>query len=233
MKKRLLMGMLLAVLGVMFTACGGDSKKEEPTTKKIPNYQVVAINAGEKKVFLDEAKYYAYTAQATYETYYLTQGIELEWSEEMTNGSSWETVVKGQVLDEICKRECLYSLAEQYNVQLSDTEKVTLKKMVKAYEADTNVELKDRIGIDKKRLSEIFEKDMVSKKVEEVLEAMSAEGGKNAKKNEKANSIYAEWKKNNEVMPTKDWENIKFKGHIFTKEDLTNNQVLIDETSTK
>ena len=233
MKKGLLIGIVFLALGIVLTACSGKTKKEESTTKHIPDEKVVAIQAGEIKVYLDEAKYYAYTAQATYETYYLTQNKEIDWEGKMTKGSSWETVVKGQVLDEICKRECLYGLAEQYNVQLDETELMTLKKMVKAYEKDTNEELKERIGIQKDRLTEIFKKNIMAKKVEDVLEAMSAEEGKKTKKNKKADAAYEEWKESNKVMPTKDWENIKFSGHIFTKEDLTNNQVLIDETDTE
>ncbi|MCR5703786.1 MAG: hypothetical protein K6G85_04115 [Eubacterium sp.] len=233
MKKGLLIGIVLLALGIVLTACSGKTKKEESTTKHIPDEKVVAIQAGEIKVYLDEAKYYAYTAQATYETYYLTQNKEIDWEGKMTKGSSWETVVKGQVLDEICKRECLYALAEQYNVQLDETELMTLKKMVRAYEKDTNEELKTRIGIQKERLAEIFEKNMVAQKVEGVLEAMSAEEGKETKQNKKADAAYEEWKESNTIMPTKDWENIRFSGHIFTKEDLTNNQVLVDETDTK
>ena len=64
---------------ISLTGCGAKKvKKVEETTKK-PD-ETVAIHAGNTEVYLDEAKYYAYTAQATYETYYLTKNKEINWS---------------------------------------------------------------------------------------------------------------------------------------------------------
>lgn len=40
---------------------------------------ILTITAGGSQVMLDEVRYYAYTAQATYETYYLTKGKEIDW----------------------------------------------------------------------------------------------------------------------------------------------------------
>lgn len=220
----------ICLLFVGVTACGKSKCQETPTTKHIPDDKNVAVNAGKIKVYADEAKYYLFTAQATYETYYLTQDESIDWGKKMTGNTTWETVVKGQVLDEICQRECFYALAGQYNVSLTDLEQVTLNKMVKAYFSETDEELKKKIGIDEKRLKTIFEKDMVARKVEDVLEAMSADDGSDQKKGDE---IYRQWKENNLVMATETWEEIRLEGHIFTKEDLTNNQVLLDETGTK
>ncbi len=224
---------MICLLGTCLVACGGDSSAENKTTKYVPDHENVAVRAGNTDVFMDEAKYYVFTAQATYETYYLTQNENIDWNSEMTKGSTWETVVKGQVLDEICKRECFYALAQQYNVSLTDVEEITLNKMVNAYFSDSNEVLKDKINIEKKRLKELFKKDMIARKVEEVLEAMSAEEGKETTANKKADEIYKEWKEQNEVTATKAWESIRLEGHIFTEEDLTNNQVLLDETGTE
>lgn len=224
---------VICIVAIGLVACGDDKGDNNATTKYIADSENVAIHAGKTDVFMDEAKYYAFTAQATYETYYLTKNKTIDWDSKMIKGTTWETVVKGQVLDEICKRECFYALAPQYNISITDVEQVTLNKMVKAYYADTDEVLKNKIGIGKNRLKKIFEKNMIAKKVEDVLEAMSAEEGKTNTANKKADEIYSQWKEQNEVMATEAWEGIRLEGHIFTEEDLTNNQVLIDETGTK
>lgn len=67
----------------------------------------LTITAGGSQVMLDEVRYYAYTAQATYETYYLTKGKEIDWDSKMDGDVTWEQGVKSLVLDDICKREWL------------------------------------------------------------------------------------------------------------------------------
>lgn len=55
---------------------------------------ILTITAGGSQVMLDEVRYYAYTAQATYETYYLTKGKEIDWDSKMDGNVTWEQGVK-------------------------------------------------------------------------------------------------------------------------------------------
>ena len=97
--------MLVVTTLVSMTGCGTKKvKKAEETTKKAD--ETVAIHAGNIDVYLDEAKYYAYTAQATYETYYLTKNKEINWSSKTKAKMTMEEMVKSTVLDDICRREC-------------------------------------------------------------------------------------------------------------------------------
>ena len=64
----------------------------------------LTITVGGSQVMLDEVRYYAYTAQATYETYYLTKGKEIDWDSKMDGDVTWEQGVKSLVLDDICKK---------------------------------------------------------------------------------------------------------------------------------
>ena len=61
----------------------------------------LTITAGGSQVMLDEVRYYAYTAQATYETYYLTKGKEIDWDSKMDGNVTWEQGVTSLVLDDI------------------------------------------------------------------------------------------------------------------------------------
>lgn len=226
--------LLIAILALLnFTACGNQDNEEKNTTKKIEDSENIAVNIGDNKIYLDEAKYYLYTSQASYETYYLTQDIEIDWDSKMIDDSTWEEVVKGATLDDICRRECMYSLRQQYNVSLTDDEMKEVEKNVEVYYTNTDEKLQNKIGVEKDRLKDIFVKKMIAEKIETVLEAMSAEDGETGQEvnSKKADEIYKEWKSENEVMATECYRNIHFDEPIFTKESLTANPI-IPETTT-
>ena len=138
----------------------GCQKKEEKPKQTVaqPAYDTVAIHAGKTDVYLDEARYYAYTAQATYETYYLSEGKELDWNSQMLSGVTMQKGIKSMVLDDICYRECIYALAKEYNVTLSDSDKSEIENSVDTFFSQTNQRLLKKINITKKRLIFVFEK---------------------------------------------------------------------------
>ena len=93
----------------------------------------LTITAGGSQVMLDEVRYYAYTAQATYETYYLTKGKEIDWDSKMDGDVTWEQGVKSLVLDDICKREWLNEISSQYDIKLTKKEKSSVKTKALEY----------------------------------------------------------------------------------------------------
>lgn len=209
--KRLLNILFCIVMMISLTACGSiKSTKEEETTTLSPE-KTIAIHAGEVQVFLDEAKYYAYTAQATYETYFITEGKELDWDSEMKDGITWQQGVKSIVLDDICRRECMYSLAEEYNVVLSEEEQSDIAIEVENYFSKTNKKLSAKINISEERLKFVFEKKKIAGKVEEIMTAS------NKKIPEET---YEKWKTGNTVTAEQQWKSITFNKPIFTLEDI-------------
>ena len=200
-----------------FGSCGTTTKKNEESTGT-PD-KTVAINAGDIKVYLDEAKYYLYTAQGTYETYYLTEEKEINWKKKTKSGVTMESLVKSTVLDEICRRECMYSYHDEYGVSLSDEEKNQISIKLDNYYSQTKGELLSKIGIEKARLKKVFEKQEIAKKVENVM----------AFKDENLpDEMYNNWKKANTVTANSGWEKINFDEPIFTLEDVNGS----GETST-
>lgn len=202
---------LCVVMVVSFMGC---SKNDSHKTKEAATGRAedtVAINAGVIKVFLDEACYYAYTAQATYEAYYISEGKEINWNGEMKDDVTWQQGVKSTVLDDICRRECMYSLAEEYNVSLSEEEEKEIDISVTNYYSDTNKKLMSKIGIKQDRLKFLFQKQKIAQKVEEIMLA--------AEKN-LPDKTYEKWKKGNTVTAEKQWEDINFNEHLFTLEDI-------------
>lgn len=206
--KQFIKSSFILVLCMGMMGCGGNSKQEETT--RSPE-DTVAIHAGDIVVYLDEAKYYAYTAQGTYETYYLTEGKELDWSAKTKKSVTMEQMVKSTVLDDICRRECIYSYCEEYNIDLSEEEQEKVDINLDNYYKETDGELLSKIGISKERLKKVFEKKAIAEKIENVM-AFSDEN--------LPDETYKNWKKENTVTAETEWESITFNKPIFTMEDL-------------
>lgn len=198
--------MIISLIG-----CKNNNADNEKEVVTIKAEEIVAINAGDVKVFFDEVSYYAYTAQATYETYYISEGKEINWNDNMMDDVTWQQGVKSTVLDDICRRECMYSLAEEYNVSLTEEEKEEIDFSVTKYYQETDRNLMSKIGIKEKRLRFVFQKKKIAEKVEDIMVA--------ADKN-LPDKTYEKWKKGNTVTAEKQWEDITFKEHLFTLEDI-------------
>lgn len=170
----------------------------------------LTITAGGSQVMLDEVRYYAYTAQATYETYYLTKGKEIDWDSKMDGNVTWEQGVKSLVLDDICKREWLNEISSQYDIKLTKKEKLSVKTKALEYFKNTNVKLAKKINISEGRLIKVFEKAEIADKTEKKME----------KDGSSTKEMYIKWKKGNNVTAESQWNNINFKEAIFTLEDV-------------
>lgn len=234
MLKKISTVLVIIIVMLSFTACGN---REETNKDNSNSPETVAIHIGDINIYLDEARYYLYTSQASYETYYLTKDTEIDWKSKMKEGVTWEEFVKGATLDDICRRECMYSLREQYNVSLTDEEKQEVQKMAGAYFANTAENLQQKIRISDKRLKQIFEKKLIAEKVTDILEAMNAEKNEagadenvtGEKTNQKANAIYKKWKSEYEVKVYECFREIHFDEPVFTKESLTEAPIVTEE----
>lgn len=190
-------------------SCNNQNQEEESTTKS--ESEIVAVKAGSINVYLDEVKYYAYKSQATYEVYYMAEEQTINWGSELSKGVTMQEGVKSNVLDNICRREVFFMLADEYNIKLSDNDRKVIENAVNEYLNTSNEKLKKKIGISKKRLMEVFEKEHVARKIEEKLDI---------EKDGNADELYNKWKKENNVKAGEEWENITFDTPIFTLEDL-------------
>lgn len=209
--KKLLAIFLILIITMMVIGCDSAETKKNNLSEK-PEY-TIAINAGDSIVYLDEALYYAYTAQATYETVFISEGKEINWESKMKEDVSWQQGVKSTVLDDICRRECMYALAEKYNVKLNKEEKKQIENEVVNFYNKTNKKLLDKINITKERLIFVFEKAKIASRIEEIMIASDKS---------KADATYENWKKGNTVTAGEQWKNITFDKHIFGLEDLEN-----------
>ena len=190
---------MVAAMVLTLSGCGSSSSKSEQESSTKTDDKTVAIHAGKIKVYLDEAKYY------------LTKGKDLNWNKKTSKGVSMENLVKSTVLDDICRRECMYALRDEYAVTLSQEESDQIDIKLSNYYTETNGELLSKIGISKSRLKKVFEKKEIADKVENLMSF-------NDKK--LPDEMYKKWKSDNTVTAEVQWENISFKHHIFTSDDL-------------
>lgn len=210
---------IVTVIGVVTMGCSMNDSKDNTDTNSGEESTIGISDADETAVlevessivYLDEVLYYAYTAQATYETYYLSEGKEIDWDSEMKEGVTWQQGVKSNVLDDLCRREYFYSLAEKYDVELSDSEEESVQKVADEYFEQSSEKIIKKINIKRQRLKEVFEKQRIAQHVEDVV---------NASDDNAADEMYNKWKKGNTVTADEQWDNINFNEPIFTLEDI-------------
>lgn len=205
-----LAGVTLLLATLMLVGCDNN---QEPATAE----NTVAISVDKHDVYLDEAKYYAYTTQGTYEVYYISEGKDIDWNAP-TSGTTMQALAKAGTLDDICRIECFYAMHKEYNIHLDEEKKDEIDKKVDVYFNETNEKLKNKIGIKEKRLKKVFEKTEIAQMVEDIM---------NAEKQGLAAKYFKEWMDKNPPKCEKCWAEINFNEHIFSKEEID----IIDETT--
>ena len=140
---RICTGLMAAMLTCSFAGC--KKKSEEKFAMKI----------GDETLTPGMLRYYAYNAQASYETYYLASGNHIHWNEGM-NGETIESKVKDQTLEDVINRYKLISHADDFEVDKKDIRKKDVDDMVKNYKDNTAEVLKKKVDATDKELEDIF-----------------------------------------------------------------------------
>ena len=209
---------LLFICILMLCIASGCDRKEPQENK--PDDKTVAIVVGDYKVMLDEAKYYVYNSQATYELYFLSEGKEINWNGYMRDNIIWEDGVKGFALSSMSRREFFYGLRDKYNVSFTVEEKDKIDRTVEDFFKESSDIIKNKISISKERLKYVVEKKEIATKVEDII---------NAAKDKEADKMYLRWLETSVCRGEECWENIHFKDHIITKEDVSKAQKIEGE----
>lgn len=220
----------LAMIAVLFgtlvmTGCKAKDDKTKDTTTlpktsttvevKDDKAQIIAMVVGGVNVYLDEFHYYAYTTQATYEVYYLTENEVLDWNRIVTGNITLEEAAKNKIYEDICKRQAMLYIGANpkegasYNITPTDDMMKEVDEMVRGYEQGTNEKLKERIGISTNRLKEVYLKDILSKAIMEQMK----EQGKDPEKE------YQKWREENEFNTFEWFDKFDFRDTIFKSLD--------------
>lgn len=157
-------------------------------------------------IYMDEIRYYAYKTQATYEVYYMSKNKELKWNKKLKIGVTLEEGVKSQILSDICERQALYEEASKYDVSLSAEEESKANEEADYYLENSSKKMLSKVNISKERIVEIYKKEKIAKKVEDIL---------NAKKRHGADEMYQQWKGKVTIIMEEPWGEINFSEKIM------------------
>ena len=157
-------------------------------------------------IYMDEVRYYAYKTQATYEVYYMSKNKELKWNKKLKIGVTLEEGVKSQILSNICERQALYEEASKYDVSLSAEEESEANEEADYYLENSSEKMLSKVNISKERLVEIYKKEKIAKKVEDIL---------NAKEKNSADEMYQQWKSKVTIVMEEPWGKINFSEKIM------------------
>ena len=157
-------------------------------------------------IYMDEVRYYAYKTQATYEVYYMSKNKELKWNKKLKIGVTLEEGVKSQILSNICERQALYDEASKYDVSLSAEEESEANEEADYYLENSSEKMLSKVNISKERLVEIYKKEKIAKKVEDIL---------NAKEKNSADEMYQQWKSKVTIVMEEPWGKINFSEKIM------------------
>lgn len=157
-------------------------------------------------IYMDEVRYYAYKTQATYEVYYMSKNKELKWNKKLKIGVTLEEGVKSQILSNICERQALYEEASKYDVSLRAEEESEANEEADYYLENSSEKMLSKVNISKERLVEIYKKEKIAKKVEDIL---------NAKEKNSADEMYQQWKSKVTIVMEEPWGKINFSEKIM------------------
>ena len=157
-------------------------------------------------IYMDEVRYYAYKTQATYEDYYMSKNKELKWNKKLKIGVTLEEGVKSQILSDICERQALYEEASKYDVSLSAEEESEANEEADYYLENSSEKMLSKVNISKERLVEIYKKEKIAKKVEDIL---------NTKEKNRADEMYQQWKSKVTIVMEEPWGKINFSEKIM------------------
>ena len=157
-------------------------------------------------IYMDEVRYYAYKTQATYEVYYMSKNKELKWNKKLKIGVTLEEGVKSQILSNICERQALYDEASKYDVSLSAEEESEANEEADYYLENSSEKMLSKVNISKERLVEIYKKEKIAKKVEDIL---------NTKEKNSADEMYQQWKSKVTIVMEEPWGKINFSEKIM------------------
>lgn len=160
-KKRFLAGSLAAMLTLgMTTGCTTVRKSDLSDDLS----QVVAATYGDEEIYLDEVNYYLRNSQIMYEYYGAMSGSNIWEIEGMEDG------LREEVMSIIYQTRVLCDHAEDYNVELTDTDKELVAEAVKnLVENEANASFMEIAGSDEEMLTNLLTKNALANKVYQAI----------------------------------------------------------------
>lgn len=173
MKKRKTRMFLLWLTVCMLTACQkeNDSKKEkESDSIKADGNAVVALIDGEE-LKMEEAAFYAYCQQASYEAYYLaSENQEIDWSAKSNeNDQTLEEQAKEEVLEIMKRRYVFLKHSQEFEVELTKEEEAEVEERVHQFMTESDKKILNACQANEDLVHRLYERNAIYEKIKEAL----------------------------------------------------------------
>lgn len=167
------MAAVLLLTALLVCACGNgsgalgldDDRTAGADAGADDSSEAVVISSKAGEVLADEARYRAYTAQASYEAYYIANGIELDWESEVTDGETLEEAVREDVLEKMETMLVVLSAADEYDASLSSSDEDEAGEMADDFFSESADALIDAVNISSASLEALFERELLYEKI--------------------------------------------------------------------
>lgn len=159
MKKR--MAMLVLASAMVMTSLTGCGLKDDDT---------VATVAGEE-IPAGLANFYARMTQAQYESIYSAYLGEDMWTQTVTDGETYESMVKEQIIEDLENMYLMEDHMEDYGVTLSDDEKAAIAEAAEKFDQDNEAEAKEKVSGDQEYVERYLTLVTIQDKVTKAIEA--------------------------------------------------------------
>ena len=144
---------VLAAAGVLtamtVTGCGSKLNSDE-----------TVATVGDEKITLGVANFYARFQQGQYETYYAsmmgTTGEDM-WTQEVSDGKTFESQTKKTLLENLENMYLLSQHASDYDVELTDDEKASIKDAAETFVSDNTDKAKDAVSGTEENVEKVLE----------------------------------------------------------------------------
>lgn len=156
-RKRLGIGLLAVCMGIGFTACAKEEKKDTASQK--------VFSLGKDKIYLDEVWIYAKTVMEGYEQKYGNQVWAIETEDSRGNVRTMEDITREDIIEDIRCTRILAGKAESYSVSLSDTEKQEAQGQAAVFYNNLTDAQIEQMGINRETVERVFEDNMLADKV--------------------------------------------------------------------
>lgn len=134
----------------------------------VDNSEVVAT-VGESEITAGVANFYIRFQQASMEGYYMSYLGEDMWTQEVSDGVTYEDNMKDSVMESLQQFYILRDHMEEYNVSLTDEEKASIEEAAKAFDEANADNAKKKVSGDKAIVQEVLELMTISEKMYDAM----------------------------------------------------------------
>lgn len=194
-----------------------ESKPEEEPQSTEETDETFVLSVGNQRVYLEEINYHLYQLR----DYYVEEYGEEPWEVVMDDGRTVKEYAKEQLLSELIETQILIDKAEEYNVELTESQLAIFTSEAQAYIDKIGPDIADMFGITHAAVEKVFKDNEIKLRVKsEIMDGITDELSKDSanaelsesdlalKLEEEYQKLIASWKDSYNIVIGDQWDNI-------------------------